>query len=374
MIAWANDIDWLGEHLPPSPVVEWCARFPDYTSTVRGQRVSLVEWFFKWAHLPLTHIHLRNQSETRSEATYVTRNVAPYLYFVLPRCRNVVSLDLAGLLDLAAIFELATSSTKLESLRISSMNVPFLSIQIVRQAIQWLTSTRVRMFWFSKWTWDPTVDPSLQNAFLAALFQCPTMINLSLTYCNLSQLNSEACTTLSTSLEILTLTSCQLSSSCLVGLAHGLPKSNVVQLHLEGMDEADPATRHASFQHVLAAVAHSKVTTLTLERCIDNDTVVYIGPWLAQTQLRDVSFVENGVMDSGAVALAKVLQGNTSIRRLNLDANNLTVQGVVALLEGNSIRSVPLEELGVAFNNIYLDEDKAMLRARAHRLSTIRFD
>lgn len=74
---------------------------------------------------------------------------------------------------------------------------------------------------------------------------------------------------------------------------------------------------------------------------------------------------ENGITDTGAAALARVLQSNTSLRYLDLQDNELTDVGAVAMAQGLAGPEGALKTLQLGYNDISV-EGAAALLARCH--------
>lgn len=74
---------------------------------------------------------------------------------------------------------------------------------------------------------------------------------------------------------------------------------------------------------------------------------------------------ENGITDAGAAALAGVLQSNTSLRSLDLQDNELTDVGAVAIAKGLAGPEGALKTLQLGYNDLSA-EGAAALLARCH--------
>ncbi|KAF0685467.1 Aste57867_22646 [Aphanomyces stellatus] len=348
-ILWAEDIDWLCQHLSPSMYVKWHAPMPLGNDDQSN-------WFAKWAQLPLNNVIQYSHP--------ITRETSPDFFDALRHCHHLVRLSLKGYVDIATVFELAASSTQLMKLDLSGgmgpSNKAVLTDLVVTDAMQWLAKAPVRKFRLSRWRWDPQVDVATQEAFYSALFRCPTLTVLDFSMCHLGSLDLTTLV-IPPALHKLRFISCCLSPDQISSLAEGLAGSSLQTLRIRGDDNETTEEYYQAFGKLLEAVTQSTMKTLDLVNCSLNDTFwgVLNATRLQRSKLARIVLARNRISDASIVAnLVPAIQSNRTLNVINLDGNFISSEGIKSLLLANQARGVPLDELSV--RNRFEDEDVAL--------------
>ncbi|KAF0715116.1 Aste57867_3561 [Aphanomyces stellatus] len=301
----------------PSATIAWRASFPSSPSNalVHSIPIPLNEWFDLWVQLPLTELTITSfYDDTTPALPFIA---ATFLDSVLPQLRRLVRLQCEGDgVGLLSIFEMAAASTTLEEIDIRLAAAPPLTETQLVHATQWLSSLIVRRFYVPFLALEPTVPPTVRNAW------------------DLSQLKSEMLPTTFAFRELHL--SRVLTPSGLVSLAHAIRHST----RMDGLTVNEFAFLFGgayapAFGVLFDSVADSNVRELDVSRCrLADSHWPLLGPIFERSKnLRHVTLSNNGISNEGLVWIARAIGTNTSIERLDLDGNtDVTVGGVVHLL------------------------------------------
>ncbi|KAF0692782.1 Aste57867_16167 [Aphanomyces stellatus] len=359
-----EDIFGLCRLLRPSTTVQWHGiHLPISDADTAPDDDVLV----KWSEFPFTRLYL---SLSKPESPF---------FNVLPRCQSLIRLELSGYLDVAAIFDFAASASNLLELEMTCWRHPIVTTSMLQHSIQWLKANPVRRFRFSSWTFDAAVDEVVRDAFYIALFQCPSLQELTLATCTLPNLELAFELPLPTKLRKLKFASCTLAPLTLVRLGTAVRDSSVTALHLDDIYRSANSTSEAyeaAFERLAESVVRSNVVTLALQGCrLGLSNWSRLGPLLQETKsVKSLSLSRNGIGDEQCAKwLAQAIQANATIRKLNLDDNYIRTNGAGMLINCNLHRCVPLEELVLSRNNIHSKEDKAHLNSMARKLGVLSF-
>ncbi|KAF0698344.1 Aste57867_11022 [Aphanomyces stellatus] len=366
-VGWPDALEWLLRHVRPWITVYWNARLP--LATVRR---APHDWFSSWAELPLVHVTLTDLSP--SDAV-----VSTAFYAALPRCTGLTRLDLAGHLDLRAIFHFAATSTKLQALYLSCSGGGHSQVTtgVLADACHWLACTRVTMFQFGAWVWADDVDNAARAAFYAALFSHKTMETIALWQCSLPNLE------LTTPLGVrkLVLVECSLSPRSVRGLAHAVPHSALAELAMDDLVRNSPHSGAYldAFAWLMQALCHSNVATLSLERCNLGDMYwPRLAPLLQQIPtLESVNLKGNDIRDTrSAGLLAHAIAAHANLRKVDLFNNCLDTEGAIALLKCNAGRrsTHPVQEICLRGYCTDRDDEIWILRPLAKAQGFSRFN
>ncbi|KAF0685466.1 Aste57867_22645 [Aphanomyces stellatus] len=337
-ILWAEDIDWLCQHLSPSTSVKWNAPL---SLSIDDH----VNWFAKWVQLPLRNVIQYSHP--------ITREASPYFFAALRHCHHLVRLSLNGFLDIATVFELAASSTQLVHLDLVSYTVQMdrvvLTDSVVANAIQWLAKAPVRHFRLFYWMWDPQVNVATQQTFFLSLFRCPTLSLLDLSMGRIGTLDLTRLA-IPPALRELVFLCGYLSPHQIESLAHILEGSSLQTLRIHGRTNETTNAYHHAFGKLLEAVTQSHIVKLELNDCNLNDTFwkEQNATHLQRSKLAHVSLARNRISDACVVAsLAPAFQANLTLKTIRLDGNLITREGIKTLLRANQARRIRLDKLSV---------------------------
>ncbi|KAF0701158.1 Aste57867_8346 [Aphanomyces stellatus] len=342
-VAWTTEIDWLQCHVQPHTAIEWIVRVPTNLND---------EDFGAWiAQFPTIRLTKLKIFVSKYPAMFV-----PRFFAVLPRCCDLVSLDLDGHIDIAAVFDFARVS-HLQSLQLCCRDRAVLTTPVLQYATEWLITNPVRHLTLIKWSFESSIEAIHREAFYMALFQCPTLAELHLSRCDLRDLTT--LTSLSPALSDLSLVVSQLTPSNLATLAHVLPHSSIRQLGIKGLQRDPTCTEEeylTAFVLLFEAVVTSSVQALALDNCQLIDLAwPRLEPILLQTKLKTLSLCGNSIMDVGAMVIASALQVNSTVQSLKLISNRISADGIDVILDLKS-----LETLSVS-NNLTTQEDEGLL-------------
>ncbi|KAF0685468.1 Aste57867_22647 [Aphanomyces stellatus] len=350
---WVCDVGWLHQHVGPRTTITWHAAFPSSSADamVHGVVVALKDWFTLWAQLPITHVIVKNPNDTcdDDEVPFLREDVTPYLYVVLKDVKQLVSLHLNGrgcyadltgssctcLVDmLEAVVPLPT----LKDLHMQSLwcgQSTALSTTQVHQAITSLWSTKLRRLDVPNVSVDPAVTPAVRNAFFTALFS--TIYEVHGYLWDLSTLNDA--TYFDLTLRKLSLDLAALTPSGLRCLARAVRQSTtldtlcITNVYAMDDDKNDDDVTPA-FEALFDAVGHANVKMLDVSGCgLGPSLWPTLGPLLQQTKLTCISLANNDMQDDGANWLGQAVQANSGIAKIELGFNNITLDGVLALVK-----------------------------------------
>ncbi|KAF0719399.1 Aste57867_1071 [Aphanomyces stellatus] len=341
VVQWLNDLHWLRRHVGRSTIIEWTAPVPP---SFDGS-ISPADWVDSWTQIPLKTLMLTCNPFRQS-------SLMPLLLAALPRfVETLCCLHSNGHADV--VLEFAATSTTLVQLKLHCLPGS-VTTTMLQHATQWLESAPVRSFHFHMGRQQFGFS-DIAESFFSTLFHCQTLVQLTLASCDLFQLGAILPVAFPSTLQSLTLDACGLSPSCLIQLGRcvrpsALRKLRLCRVNYNGVLIHDYVD---AFAHLLAGVAHSSLTSLTLGDCrLDDSSWRRLGRLLAQSKLERVTLLRNGIGDTGAKWLAHAIQANATIKSLDLEFNQLTAEGVTTLLDVNLHRDIlPLEELVVSLKS-----------------------
>ncbi|KAF0716105.1 Aste57867_3026 [Aphanomyces stellatus] len=361
-VFWLHDLDWLYEHLGRLATVAWQADFPlsHDDAIVRRRAPGLPTWFHLWAQLPITKLVVRDHNGVK---TVLTKQTAQYLYETLPRCHHLKAVDFSGACDVSAIFKWAATSTTLVDLGLHFRSFPNLTPTQLTHATQWLTTAPVERIYLSAVNWDPNLNPAVRNAFFIALFTCPTMQSVALRAMDAPMLDA---VTLSMAVPEVHLIEMTVSLAGLRTLAHAIRHSTrLTSVYIHDLTFHDKNT-DTEFEELLQAVAASKeVTTFEAIKCRLGDSFwPRLGPILQTTHLETIALSRNAISDKGATWIGHAIQASTTLSKVILDWNDISVDGVLGLLDSCAHRQ-PSFSLSVVGVPRHSDSEQALLRTHA---------
>ncbi|KAF0693453.1 Aste57867_15592 [Aphanomyces stellatus] len=291
--------------------------------------------------MPMADLTLSNlRYETANSPVFLTVDVEPNLFAVLPRCHQLTRLICGRDCSLESVFEFATSSSTLVELALNLNHCDAVA-----------HDRPVRRFKCQGVPLDIAIDGETRRAFSAAMLKCRAMDTLIRADCDVD-LDS---TMLPASLTLrrLFLNNVALAPRSLVAVADASRMSTSVDtLSLAGLNRmeghaADEYT--AAFATLFECLGAVKV--LHVSRCgLDDAAWTQLGPILAthSHHLESINLNRNGVSDVGAAAIAHAIQTMPALCRVEMTGNKLTLErGVVDLVNGSCQRKVPLTHLRV---------------------------
>ncbi|KAF0716197.1 Aste57867_2975 [Aphanomyces stellatus] len=339
-VSWAQDIDWLHQHLACSPTtIKWFACIPP-------SRIRPVDWFTKWVQLPIVKMDLDNVSDLSLMHTPVDE--------FLTQFANLTSLRIHGFnLSLECLFEFAARpSSKLVELDIQGGGAEdTMTTLMLDYAMQWTGRQNIRTFRFRLFPFDMSVNPALQEAFYAALCSGPKdELQLSFTYCPSFYIAP-------LSVSYLKLDGSLLDATDLVRLANVLPHSPALKrlrlAHFNSEYLINAAFTMA-FARLFERQAKSGVTTLFCINCsLGRLDWTKLKPFLERCTLHTIALVSLDLTRIQVAQIAQALQSNNTIRRINLAENDLVQSDLAALLDCNLHRHVPLEMLRIRLAKVH---------------------
>ncbi|KAG9399794.1 hypothetical protein AC1031_011217 [Aphanomyces cochlioides] len=206
---------WLKNHLNPMTSIEWNAKE--------------FENMNNWAVLRITRLYLLIKSDTPQSWKHV-----------LPRLHYLKSLridDLSG--DLGDVYSIVAKSAQIIELEIYPMDFRLGNAELLH-LIEWFRRQPVRVYadWFMNWG---LLDYNLKQELCDVMFNCPTLVRLTLTDCYLVDMDFSK---FSFSMNTLELYEFSFWVDLMKLLASRLKESNLTNLVLvddsiDGIDETD---------------------------------------------------------------------------------------------------------------------------------------
>ncbi|KAG9405917.1 hypothetical protein AC1031_003834 [Aphanomyces cochlioides] len=257
----------------------------------------------------------------------------------LPQLSYLSSLSLMvqGSTLLDAVLAFASNSRELIELRLDCFLTQRLSVttEMLQNVIRWFERKPVRMFKFSSWNTRPT-DPAVRQTFYRVVFGCPTLDEL---VCLWTDLNDMDFTNLQLHMRSLVLHRCNLGSDNLSALSDRLPGSTMTHLAVKALENDN----FSGLERLLQVLPSSSIKDLDLSGSyIEQAAWFSLAPLLSSCRLESLVLVNTSLFSDQIELIARAIQDNGTISRLDCSKNPLDVQGARCLIESTTHSTRPI--------------------------------
>ncbi|KAF0723443.1 hypothetical protein Ae201684P_007325 [Aphanomyces euteiches] len=303
-----SDVEWLKTYLSPMAQIGWNLKDIDMYLT----SISLDEW----TDLRITRLALDIEDE--DEAIWCTNAVSQ-----LPSL-TCLEADISSF-ELEDFFANLAASQQITQLHLSFDEYQLTAFDLAHLT-EWLRHQPVRHLGCEFGDWED-LDLDVKETFYQAMFNCPTMAILELSGCKVDDVDFAQ---YDFPMRSLVLHQCCLSSRQVEALVSRLERSKMTSLQLtdftfDYMDgivsllEIQPRTR---IQHLALGGLHKYVATWSI-----------LAPSIEKLTVERLIFCATEFPSDAAESLAMAIQNNPSICELHLNCCDITLSGLVLLIQ-----------------------------------------
>ncbi|KAF0731389.1 hypothetical protein Ae201684P_006835 [Aphanomyces euteiches] len=315
-----HDVAWLQTYLNPKAKMQWRVTNPPES----------MEALNAWEDFHITQLTF-----------FVNDAFPPYWKGLLPSLRHLTSLKIChNSNDSGNLFEIVAKSSQIVEFQVISPNYEFTTLDLVHLT-QWFRDQPVRMFSCLA-ILSIDIEMDLKKAFFQAMFSCPTLDKLELSFFDLVDVDF---TLMTFTMRSLLLGSCLLYSSHVEALARQLVGSQLTEFDLTGYNDDNLY----GIECLVRCVPRTSIQYLALnfESIHDSPKWCNLAQLFENCTLDKLTIAAETIPPEFAATLGRAIQNNHTICELNLAWSDIAMDDLGGLIQSmtHPSRQVPTKRI-----------------------------